>query len=89
MAFLTGFAVWLAIGLGSGFLMRTVYRAAATVFVMTITFGIFGAFIGGMLGTSPYIHHDPLPLRVGGVLGAALGSLFFTWLYHFTARKAI
>jgi uncharacterized membrane protein YeaQ/YmgE (transglycosylase-associated protein family) len=89
MAFLTGFAVWLAIGLGSGFLMRTLYRASATVFIMTIVFGVLGAFIGGMLGTSPYIHHNPLPLRLGGLLGATFGSLFFTWLYHFTARKAI
>ncbi len=89
MAFLTGFAVWLAIGLGSGFLMRTVYRAVPTVFIMTIVFGILGAFIGGMLGTSAYIHHDPLPLRFGGLLGAVVGSLFVTWLYHFTARRAI
>ena len=35
MAFLTGFAVWLAIGLASGFLMRNVYRANATVFTMS------------------------------------------------------
>ena len=89
MAFLTGFAVWLAIGLGAGFLMRNMYRADATVFTMTIVFGILGAFIGGMLGTSPYIHHDPLPLRLDVLLGATFGSLFFTCLYHFTARKAI
>jgi uncharacterized membrane protein YeaQ/YmgE (transglycosylase-associated protein family) len=52
-------------------------------------FGIFGAFIGGMLGTSPYIFHDPTPLRFGSLLGAFLGAVFFSFLYHFIARKAI
>lgn len=88
MAFAGGFGVWLIIGLAAGFLMRS-YRAPATELVLTLTFGVFGAFIGGMLGTSPYIHHDPTPLRLGGLLGATLGALFFTFLYHFTARRAI
>jgi uncharacterized membrane protein YeaQ/YmgE (transglycosylase-associated protein family) len=87
--FMFGLLVWLVIGLAAGFSMRVLYRAAATVKVMTITFGVFGAFIGGMLGTSPYIHHNPVPLRLGSLLGAVLGSLFFTFLYHYTARKAI
>lgn len=89
MQFFGGLAVWLAIGIAGGFLVRTVYRAPATVFVMSIVLAVFGAFIGGMLGTSPYIHHDPTPLRFGGLLGAVLGALFFSWLYHFVARKGI
>ena len=89
MAFITGFAVWLAIGIGAGFLSHKIYAAPATTFILTLTFGVFGAFIGGMLGTSPYIHHDAVPLRLGGLLGATIFSLFVTWLYHFTARKAI
>lgn len=89
MAFAGGFGVWLVIGLAAGFLIRAVYRAPATELFLTITFAIFGAFIGGMLGTSPYIHHDPTPLRFGGLLGATLGSTFFSWLYHFTAKRAI
>ena len=89
MTFFGGLAVWLAIGIAGGFLVRATYRAAATVFIMTITLAVFGAFIGGMLGTSPYIHHDPTPLRFGGLLGATLGALFFSWLYHYVARKGI
>jgi uncharacterized membrane protein YeaQ/YmgE (transglycosylase-associated protein family) len=87
--FFFGLVVWLIIGLAAGLAMRIVYRTAATERVLTLTFGIFGAFIGGMLGTSPYIHHNPVPLRPGGLLGAILGALFFTFLYHYTTRKAV
>ncbi len=87
--FMFGLLVWLVIGLGAGLAVRILFQAAATEKVLTLTFGVFGAFIGGMLGTSPYIHHNPVPLRLGGLLGAVLGSMFFTCLYHYTARKAI
>jgi uncharacterized membrane protein YeaQ/YmgE (transglycosylase-associated protein family) len=89
MAFITGFAVWLVIGLLAGFLARTLYRTAGTTAALTHAFGVFGAFIGGMLGTSAYIFHAPVPLRLGGIVGATLGALFFSMLYHFIARKAV
>ena len=89
MTFIIGFLVWLAVGVIAGLIMPRAYRAGATVPLLTVVFGIFGAFIGGMLGTSPYIFHDPTPLRFGSLLGALLGATFFTFLYHFIARKAI
>ena len=89
MTFIVGFLVWLALGVIAGLIVPRVYRAAATVPLLTVVFGVFGAFIGGMLGTSPYIFHDPNPLRVGSLIGAFLGSVFFSTLYHFIARKAI
>ncbi len=89
MTFIIGFLVWLALGVVAGLVMPRAYRAAATEPLLTVVFGIFGAFIGGMLGTSPYIFHDPTPLRFGSLLGALLGAAFFTFLYHFIARKAI
>jgi len=89
MAFITGFAIWLAFGIIGGAIVRVGYKAAETTGVLTIVFAIFGAFIGGMLGTSPYIHHDPTPMRFGALLGAATGALFFSWCYHFVARKAL
>ncbi len=70
MEFVAGFLVWIAFGLVAPFLVRTLYRAEGTTGFLTFAFGIFGAFIGGMLGTSPYIFHDPNPLRFGGLLGA-------------------
>jgi len=88
MEFLTGFAVWLAFGLAGGFLARAVYRADNTALAYAIVFGLFGALIGGMLGTSPYIHHDPVPLRLGGLIGAAVGGFGFPFIYQFVARNA-
>jgi hypothetical protein len=89
MQFLFGLGVWVGIGLATGFAVRVLYRAEATDGIVTLTFGAFGALIGGMLGTSPYIHHNPVPLRFGGLLGALLGSLVATFIYHYAARKAI
>jgi uncharacterized membrane protein YeaQ/YmgE (transglycosylase-associated protein family) len=89
MDFVTGFLVWIAFGLIAPFLVRTLYGAEGTTGRVTFTFGLFGAFIGGMLGTSPYIFHDPTPLRVGALLGALIGASFFSFLYHFIARNAV
>lgn len=87
--FIIGFAVWIAIGIAAGFATFAFYRGPTTTQLMSITLGAFGAFIGGMLGMSPYIHHAPLPLRFGGILGALMGAIFFTITYHFVAKRAI
>jgi uncharacterized membrane protein YeaQ/YmgE (transglycosylase-associated protein family) len=89
MTFMVGFLVWIAFGVLAGLIMPRAYKAGATQPLMTVVFGLFGAFIGGMLGTSPYIFHDPTPLRIGSLIGAFVGAGFFTFLYHFIARKAI
>lgn len=89
MEFITGFAVWIAIGLVAAIIARAGYRTPGTEAPITFAFGVFGAFIGGMLGTSAYIFHDPVPLRVGSLIGAVLGAVFFTLLYHFAARKVV
>jgi uncharacterized membrane protein YeaQ/YmgE (transglycosylase-associated protein family) len=89
MAFIIGFAVWIAIGVVGGIAMYVLFRGPDTTHAMTVIFGVFGAFIGGMLGMSPYIHHAPLPLRIGGLIGATAGALGFTFIYHFIAKKAV
>ncbi|MBI4543813.1 MAG: hypothetical protein HY703_01295 [Gemmatimonadetes bacterium] len=89
MSFLTGFLIWLAIGLVAGGLAYRTYRGAGTTALLSFIFGVFGALVGGMLGTSAYIFHNPAPLRPGGIIGAVAGGLFFTFLYHFMARKAV
>ncbi len=89
MDFITGFLIWLAMGVVAAVLVRTAYRTAGTALLLTLAFGVLGAFIGGMLGTAAYIYHDPAPLRFGALLGAALGALFFPFLYHFMARRAV
>lgn len=89
MTFITGFAIWLFIGLLGAFVIRAVYRGPDTTVALTFAFGIFGAFIGGMLGTSAHIFHDPTPLRVGGLIGAVLGATFFTFVYNVAAKKFV
>lgn len=89
MAFIIGFLVWAALGALAGVAARSLYRADGTLPALTVIFGVFGAFIGGMLGTSAYIFHNPVPLRLGGLLGAFMGAVFFSFLYHFIARKAV
>lgn len=89
MDFIIGFAVWLVVGLAGGLVIRSAYRTEGTVAPLTILFGLFGAFIGGMLGTSAYIFHNPVPLRLGGIIGATAGAFLFSFLYHFIARKAV
>lgn len=87
--FIAGFAVWFLFAVVAGFAVRSLYRADGTISSLTFVFAFFGAFIGGMLGTSPYIFHDPTPMRLGALIGAATGAAFFSFLYHFIARKAV
>jgi uncharacterized membrane protein YeaQ/YmgE (transglycosylase-associated protein family) len=89
MTFIIGFAVWLGIGLAGAFIIRAVYRGPDTTVPLTVAFGIFGATIGGMLGTSAHIFHDPTPLRVGGLIGAVVGALAFSFIYNLVARTAV
>jgi uncharacterized membrane protein YeaQ/YmgE (transglycosylase-associated protein family) len=89
MAYLIGFVVWLVIAIAVGIGLRLVYHAPTTVTWLTQFFAIAGAFIGGMLGVSPYVAHDPSPLRFGGLVGAVLGAILFSWMYHLVARKAL
>jgi hypothetical protein len=89
MNYIIGFAIWTFIGLAIGMVMRMFYRVPTTDRWLSLTFGFFGAFIGGMLGTSGYVHHDPNPFRFGGMLGALLGATFFAACYHFTTDKGV
>ena len=88
MTFVVGFVVWVVLGLVGAVVARTLYRTDTTEAWLTFVFGLFGALIGGMLGVSPYIHHAPTPLRLGAIVGALMGGLLFTFLYHTSARKA-
>ena len=89
MIFVTGFLIWLAIGVGAGLLIRAVYRGPTTTMFLSVFFGVAGTFIGGMLGTAPYVTHDPTPLRFGALVGAVLGGALFPFIYHLVARKAL
>ena len=90
MHFIPGFAVWLGIGIVGGLLARGVLRESQhTVTLLAIVFGVFGAFIGGMLAPSAYVFHDPEPLRVGSLIGAASGAFIFPFVYQFIGRRFV
>lgn len=89
MMFVIGLIVWLVLGLAGGLATLLFFRGPTTTGVLSLAFGIFGAFIGGMLGVAPYVAHDPAPLRVGGVIGAVIGAALFPFVYHLVARKAL
>ncbi|HUG39176.1 MAG TPA: hypothetical protein VMM12_01760 [Longimicrobiales bacterium] len=89
MMFATGILVWIALGVGAGLLFRAFYRGPTTTAFLSLCFGVFGALVGGMLGVAGYIAHDPGPLRFGGLLGAVLGAVLFSFVYNAAARRFI
>jgi len=89
VTFAVGFLVWILVGIVAGFVISRGYKAAGTEPIMTIVFGVCGAFIGGMLGESAHVFHNANPLRIGGLIGCIAGAFFFTYLYHFVARRLI
>lgn len=89
MDFAVGFLVWIVLGIIAGLVVKRSYKAAGTEPWLTVVFAVLGAFVGGMLGSSAHIFHDATPLRAGGLMGAVAGSIFFSFLYHFIARKAV
>lgn len=90
MEFLIGFLVWIGIAILVTLLLGTAFRGTpGTTTPVAFILCLLGTFIGGMLAESAYIYHDPNPLRIGGLIGAALGGLFFTGVYFFVGRKLV
>ncbi|HET9984135.1 MAG TPA: hypothetical protein VFQ38_11130 [Longimicrobiales bacterium] len=86
MNYVIGFIIWLVIGVVLSMVVHRGYRATGTAAPVAVALGTLGAFVGGMLAVSQYVYHDPSPLRIGGLLGAVLGALFFTFIYQYAAR---
>ncbi len=89
MSYVAGFLVWIAFAVVATILVWSAYRGPATTRTLTFMFAFFGTFIGGMLGTSAYVFHDPTPLRVGALIGAVIGAFLFPFVYHLVGRKAL
>lgn len=90
MEYAIGFLVWLGIAALAILLVGMKFRRTpgTTVLVAGIL-AVLGTFIGGMLGVSGYVYHDPSPLRIGGLIGAVLGGLLFSSIYYWVARKLV
>lgn len=89
MKFLVGFVIWLAVAISAGLVVFRLGRGPGTNRIITVMLAIFGAFIGGMLGVAAYVYHDPTPLQPGGLIGAVVGSIFFSSVYQFASKKLV
>ena len=90
MEYAIGFLVWLGIAALAILLVGMKYRRTpGTTMAVAVVLTILGTFVGGMLGVSGYVYHDPNPLRIGGLIGAAAGGLLFAAMYFWVARKLV
>lgn len=89
MDFIVGFLIWIVLAVAGMALARMTMRAEGLPVFLTFIFALFGAFVGGMIGVSAHVFHDPEPLSIGGVIGAVIGALVFPLVYHFVARRAV
>ena len=89
MVYVIGLSIWVVFGVIAAFVMRIFLPSTETTAPLSFILAISGALVGGMLGVSAYVYHDPNPMRFGGLLGAFLGAFLFGWVYHIMARKAV
>ncbi|NNM07279.1 MAG: hypothetical protein HKO65_19455 [Gemmatimonadetes bacterium] len=87
-----GIGIWIVMGGLIGLIMRTlVKRPEATPGHMTliVVLGAFAGVVGGMLGVGIFAFEDPRSLSLGGMAGAALLSILFTYIYRWGVKSLI
>ena len=87
-----GIAVWIVMGVLAGLIMKALVKRPEATHGHTpilMVLGAFAAVIGGMLGVGIFSFTDPLAISVGGMAGAAVLSLLFTWIYRWGIRGLI
>ena len=87
-----GIGIWIVLGVLIALGMKAVVsRPGETeghTWVLAVL-GAFGAVIGGMLGVGLGEFFDPKALSVGGMVGAVVSAVFFSWLYRWGTRALI
>ena len=87
-----GIGIWIVMGALAGLIVKAlVKRPEATPghTSILVVLGAFAAVIGGMLGVGIFSFYDPLAISLGGMAGAAVLSLLFTWIYRWGTRGLI
>jgi hypothetical protein len=87
-----GIGIWIAIGALIALGMKAVIKRPEETeghTVVLAVLGAFGAVIGGMLGVGIIEFYDPRALSMGGMFGAVVSALFFSWLYRWGITKLI
>ncbi|MBT8398249.1 MAG: hypothetical protein KJN92_14850 [Gemmatimonadetes bacterium] len=87
-----GIGIWIVMGGLIGLIMRTlVKRPEATPghTTLIVVLGAFAGVVGGMLGVGIFAFEDPRSLSLGGMAGAALLSILFTYIYRWGVKSLI
>lgn len=87
-----GIAIWIILGSLIALTMKAlVPRPEATSGHTTVlmVLGAFAAVVGGMLGVGLFAFQDPRSLSLGGMAGAVVLSVLFTYIYRWGTRGLI
>lgn len=87
-----GVGIWIIMGSLIGILMRTALKRPEatpghTGLIMIL--GAFAAVVGGMLGVGLFSFYDPSALSAGGITGAAVLAVLFTFIYRWGVKNLI
>jgi hypothetical protein len=87
-----GIGIWVALGALIALAMKALIKRPEETeghTVVLAVLGAFGAVIGGMLGVGIIEFYDPRALSLGGMSGAIVSAVFFSWLYRWGIRSLI
>jgi protein-S-isoprenylcysteine O-methyltransferase Ste14 len=87
-----GLAAWIVIGIVAAHLVKALVKRPEATPGHTAVLSVLGALaglVGGMLGVGIFEFSEPLALSVGGMGGAAVLALFFSWIYRWGIRGLI
>jgi hypothetical protein len=87
-----GIGIWIVVGGLVGLLMKTVIarpEETAGHTPIIVVLGAFAAVIGGMLGVGIFEFRDPAAISLGGMAGAIVLSILFTFIYRWGVRSLI
>jgi hypothetical protein len=87
-----GIGIWIVLGALIALGMKAIIKRPEETeghTVVLAALGAFGAVIGGMLGVGIIEFYDPRALSLGGMFGAIVSAVFFSWLYRWGIRSLI
>jgi hypothetical protein len=87
-----GIGIWIIMGALLGLAMKSVVKRPEVTAGHTgiiIVLGAFAAVVGGMLGVGIFAFRNPTALSLGGMAGAFLLALLFTFIYRWGVRSLV
>src|SRR5512141_2099003 len=87
MTILIGLLLWLGAGTSGALLARLARPSTAGRQAFTVAWGIFGGFVGGLVGVLPYLPKEGQPWQLGAMVGAVLGGFTLSLLYRLARRS--